>query len=204
MKGDFQVSAFSDWCRSWSRWYLVPVARFFAKMGFTPNGVTLLGAFAYLLCGLVLGLGYRQLSGWMLAVLGPLDVVDGLLARERGETSRFGAFLDSSIDRFAEFFLFSGLLFYFHTVGELHVMNSFLVLSAMTGSLLVSYTRARAEALGFECRVGLLTRFERLFIFAVGLILGFIEHALVILALFSHFTAIQRMVHVWRLSRPKT
>ncbi len=195
------MSAFSDWCRGWSRYYLEPVARGLSRIGFTPNGVTILGAFAYLLCGVVLGLGYRSTSGWLLALLGPLDVVDGLLARSRGEATRFGAFLDSSIDRFAEFFLFSGLLFYFHKVGTLGIVNAFLVLSAMTGSLLVSYTRARAEALGFECKVGLLTRFERLFIFAVGLIFGIIGPVLVVLALFTHLTAIQRMYHVWKQSR---
>ncbi len=197
------MSAFSDWCRGWSKWYLLPVAKFLGKLGFTPNGVTVLGAVAYLMCGIVLATGHRELSGWLLALFGPLDVVDGLLAREKGQVSPFGAFLDSTIDRFAEFFLFSGLLFYFYKIGDLNIFNSFLILSAMTGSLLVSYTRARAEALGFTCKVGLLTRFERLFIFACSLIFGFVEVALVLLALFTHITAIQRMIHVWHQARIK-
>ena len=197
------MSYFSDWCRGWSRFYLLPVARFLERMGLTPNGVTLLGLFTYFLCGLVLGLGYPVLAGLLLALFGPLDAVDGLLARETGNESRFGAFLDSTADRFAEFFLFTGLLFYFYHIGSLDLFRAFLVLSAMTGSLLVSYTRARAEALGFSCKVGLLTRFERLFILAVGLILGFVNVALVILALFTHVTALQRVFHVWSQAKAK-
>ncbi len=193
--------SFSDWCRGWSRPLYLPVARFLGALGFTPNAVSLLGLAAYGVCGLVLALGHRAAAGWLLAVFGPLDVVDGLLAREKGQTSRFGAFLDSSIDRYAEFFLFTGLtvyLFQYHGAGW---KESCLILSAMTGSLLVSYTRARAEALRYSCKVGLLTRFERLFILAVGLIFNWIYPVLWILAVLTHMTAIQRILHVLYQSR---
>jgi CDP-diacylglycerol--glycerol-3-phosphate 3-phosphatidyltransferase len=163
--------------------------------------VTLAGLLAYGASGLVLGLGYPAAAGWILAFLGPLDVVDGLLAREQSRSGPFGAFLDSTVDRYAEFFLFLGLLIYMvlNEGGGLGVAA--LVLTAMTGSILVSYTRARAEALGFECRVGLLTRFERLFLFAVGLIFGWIYPVLVVLAVLTHVTALQRIFHVYRNSQ---
>ncbi len=80
------------------------------------------------------------------------------------------------------------------------LVEAALVLSAMTGSLLVSYTRARAEALGFSCKVGVLTRFERIFILAVGLIFGWIYPVLVIIAVFTHITALQRIFHVYKQS----
>jgi CDP-diacylglycerol--glycerol-3-phosphate 3-phosphatidyltransferase len=160
--------------------------------------VTLAGLVAYGASGLVLGLGYPAAAGWILAVLGPLDAVDGLLAREQQRSSSFGAFLDSTVDRYAEFFLFLGLLIHM-TLNEGRGLGAaVLILAAMTGSILVSYTRARAEALGFECKVGLLTRFERLFLLAVGLIFGWIYPVLVVLALLTHVTALQRIFHVYR------
>ncbi len=165
-------------------------------MGLTPNAVSLIGLAAYGACGLVLAMGYRAEAGWMLAVFGPLDAVDGLLAREMGKATRFGAFLDSTIDRFAEFFLFFGLMVYLFRFQEAGWEEACLVLSALSGSLLVSYTRARAEALGYFCTVGILTRFERLFIFAVGLIFNWIYSVLWILAVFANLTAVHRILHV--------
>ncbi len=156
-----------------------------------------MGLAAYGATGLVLGLGHPAVAGWMLAVFGPLDAVDGLLARDQGGESTFGAFLDSTVDRYAEFFLYLGLLSYFliHSGGGFR--EAALVLSALTGSILVSYARARAEALGFECKIGILTRFERLFALAVGLIFNWIYPILWFLAIFTHITAIQRIIHVY-------
>ncbi len=190
--------SFSTWCRGWSKPLLLPIAKLFAKLNISPNGVTLIGLLFYGLSGLLLALGLPMWSGIVLAVFGPLDAVDGLLAREYGHQSKFGAFLDSTIDRYAEFFLFIGLLFYLHSHGPKGIIGPLLVLTAMTGSLLVSYTRARAEALGFSCTVGILTRFERLLILAIGLIFNFIMPVLVILAFFTHITAIQRIWHVYK------
>jgi len=190
--------SFSNWCRGWSRPLLLPVARFFAAHNISPNAVTLIGLFFYALSGLMLAFGHRVTAGLILAVFGPLDAVDGLLAREHGNQSRFGAFLDSTMDRYAEFFLFSGLLVYLWTNGHQGIFGPLMVLTAMTGSLLVSYTRARAEALGFSCTVGMLTRLERLVLFAVGLIFNFIVPVLIVLAFFTHVTAIQRIWHVYK------
>ncbi len=191
--------SFSSWCRGWSRPLLMPVAELFARHNISPNGVTLLGLFFYALSGLVLALGHSTASGLILAIFGPLDAVDGLLAREHGNQSRFGAFLDSTMDRYAEFFLFAGLLIYLWGNGHHGILGPLMVLTAMTGSLLVSYTRARAEALGYSCTVGILTRFERLVLLAVGLIFNFLlVPVLVILAFFTHVTAVQRIWHVYK------
>jgi CDP-diacylglycerol--glycerol-3-phosphate 3-phosphatidyltransferase len=192
--------SFSDWCRNWSRPLLLPVARFFAHLGLTPNGVTILCLFSYACTGIALGLGFPVLAGFMLAVLGPLDAVDGLLAREQGKETKTGAFLDSTLDRYAEVFLFAGLLYYLFQINNNYFLNAFLIFISITGSILVSYNRARAEALGFSCKVGLLTRFERLLILAIGLITGWIYPALIILSIFTHLTAIHRLIHVIKQS----
>ena len=192
--------SFSDWCRDWFKPYLLSVAHFLGRLGLSPNMVSIIGLIAYGVSGLVLGMGYPAAAGWLLAVFGPLDAIDGLLAREQGLVSPFGAFLDSTVDRYAEFFLFLGLLVYLILHRQGGLLEAALVLSAMTGSLLVSYTRARAEALGFSCKVGVFTRFERLFLLAVGLIFGWIYPVLVILAIFTHITVLQRIFHVYRQS----
>ncbi|MDL1958459.1 MAG: CDP-alcohol phosphatidyltransferase family protein [Deltaproteobacteria bacterium] len=192
--------SFSDWCRDRFKPYLLLVARFLGWLGLSPNMVSIIGLIAYGASGLVLGMGHPAAAGWLLAVFGPLDAVDGLLAREQGQVSPFGAFLDSTVDRYAEFFLFLGLMAYLMLHRQGGLVEAALVLAAMTGSLLVSYTRARAEALGFSCKVGVLTRFERLFLFAVGLIFGWIYPILVILAVFTHITALQRIIYVYRQS----
>lgn len=193
--------SFSDWCRERFKPYLLLVARFLGWIGLSPNMVSIIGLIAYGASGLVLGMGHPAAAGWLLVVFGPLDAVDGLLAREQGLASPFGAFLDSTVDRYAEFFLFLGLLVYLILYRHGELLEAALVLSAMTGSLLVSYTRARAEALGFSCKVGVLTRFERIFILAVGLIFGWIYPILVILAVFTHITALQRIIYVYKQSR---
>lgn len=192
--------SFSDWCRERFRPYLLLVARFLGWLGLSPNMVSIVGLIAYGASGLVLGMGHPAAAGWLLAVFGPLDAVDGMLAREQRRVSPFGAFLDSTVDRYAEFFLFLGLMAYLMLHRQGGLLEAALVLAAMTGSLLVSYTRARAEALDFNCKVGVLTRFERLFLLAVGLIFGWIYPILVILAVFTHITALQRIIHVYRQS----
>lgn len=177
------------------------MARFLGRLGLSPNAVSLLGLVAYGISGLILASGHPVMAGWLLAVFGPLDAVDGLLAREQANESRFGAFLDSTVDRYAEFFLFLGLLVYLLRYTEAGLLEAALVLAALAGSLLISYARARAEALGFSCKVGLLTRFERLVIFAVGLIFGWILPILGVLAVLTNVTALQRIYHVYRQAR---
>ncbi len=192
------MSAFSDAMREWTSSALFPLVRLLNRANISPNAITLTGAGSYILIAVALALGHGLLAGVLIAILGPLDLIDGLLARTTGKKTAFGAFLDSTMDRYAEFFLFIGLIFYFLRNNGLDPITFIAIFSAMTGSIMVSYARARAEALGFSCKVGLFTRFERLFLLASSLILGFEHIALLILAILTHFTAVHRIIHVWK------
>jgi len=179
--------------------FLLPLVRALARVKIPPNAVSIAGFIGVGLAGLAIALGHISWGGILLLVFGPLDAVDGLLARKTNQASTFGAFLDSTLDRYAEIALFLGLTYYFLKEGStIGVLLSFLTL---TGSLMVSYARARAEGLKMECKVGLFTRFERLLALTLGLITGFILPVLVILALLTHYTALQRILHVYRQSQ---
>jgi len=110
-------------------------------------------------------------------------------------TNKFGAFLDSTLDRYSDSFVLFGILIYAGDRGL--VLETRLVFITLVGSLLVSYTRARAEGLGIDCKVGLLTRLERFLIVTFMLIAGQITVGLVVLAALTHLTVVQRMIHVW-------
>jgi CDP-diacylglycerol--glycerol-3-phosphate 3-phosphatidyltransferase len=144
----------------------------------------------------VLAQGYERCAGVLIVVVGLFDALDGALARSTGQTSRFGAFLDSTLDRFAEIALYLGLLYLYRA----DPLATVLVYLSITGSLMVSYTRARAEGLGLECKVGFFTRLERLGVLVLGLLLERTILALLVLAVFSNLTALQRMWHVWRVT----
>ena len=130
----------------------------------------------------------------------PLDAFDGALARKLGrEQGGFGAFLDSTLDRFAEIILFGGFIFYFVRQGnEMMLAVAYI---AITGSIMVSYTRARAESLGLDAKIGVLSRVERYAVMMLFLVLNLPHVALIILAIFTYFTAFQRMFHVWKQTR---
>jgi len=127
-------------------------------------------------------------------LMGPLDAVDGALARRQSRQTPFGAFLDSVTDRYDELVLLGGLLYYFSTAGNLTgIMLAYL---AAAGAVLVSYTRARAEALGFEAKVGILSRVERYLILIPGLLFHIPLVSVSIIAVLGNLTAIQRLFHV--------
>ncbi len=191
------LSSISELCREKARPLLLPVVRWFELMGLSPNDVTLFGLLCYALCGIAIASDHLLTAASIIVFFGPLDVIDGMLARETGRVSRLGAFLDSVTDRYAEFFVFLGILAYVIMHREAGVAGSFLVLLAWTGSFMVSYTRARAESLGYKCSVGLFTRFERMVMLAVILATGWIYEGMLILAICTHFTALQRIMHVF-------
>jgi CDP-diacylglycerol--glycerol-3-phosphate 3-phosphatidyltransferase len=139
--------------------------------------------------------GRRELiwAGIVLVVLGPLDNLDGALARRLNQTSKTGAFLDSNFDRLSEVALFLGMLWYYQRNGA--TTEVILIYLAITGSVLVSYARARAEALGAECEIGLMTRMERFLVLVAGLFSGYVVVALALLAVLTYFTVLQRIWH---------
>jgi CDP-diacylglycerol--glycerol-3-phosphate 3-phosphatidyltransferase len=147
----------------------------------------------------VLALGRQWVGALLIVLAGGFDALDGALARLSGQTSAFGAFLDSTLDRVAEAAIYGGLLFFYVRGGAW--LEPVMIYVTVVGSFLVSYTRARAEGLGIECKGGLLTRLERLVILVIALIIGQIPIALVLLAVLTNVTALQRAVHVWRATR---
>lgn len=177
------------------------VAGFFLKIGLTPNAVTLLGLAGSIGAAVLIALGMPLWGGIILLLMAPLDAVDGAMARLSGRSSKFGAFLDSVIDRYSELFIYAAILYMFFEQGNfLGVMVCF---AAASGAVLVSYTRARAEALGFDAKVGVMTRVERSIVMIVGLLFGIIVISLVIIAVLAHLTAMMRMVTVWKQAKSR-
>lgn len=144
-------------------------------------------------------------GGTLVLVAGAFDMLDGALARVNNQKSSFGAFFDSTMDRMSEAAVLLGLLIAFlrtvdrNPYAEAGAILSFLV---MVGSIMISYTRARAEGLHLDCEVGWLQRPERIGILGVGLLLPqpFLLAVLTALVIFTHVTVVQRVVHVWRLT----
>lgn len=184
-----------------------PVAEWLIRLGVRPNLITSGSALVVVAAGAAFGLGAVRLAAVCLLVSGLLDVLDGAVARRGGMTSAFGAFLDSTLDRVGDAALFAGIAVYLRTAsgGALSAVGLLAVLAALSGSLLVSYARARAEALGIVCRQGIAQRAERILGIAVPTLIfgagpgGILLLAIVLLlALASWVTVVQRVVLVYR------
>ena len=168
----------------------------FLRLGLTPNHITLLGLLGNIGAATLIIYGYLQWGGLLAALMAPLDAVDGAMARLQGNTSRFGAFFDSVTDRYDELILLGALIIYFFNQSDrLGVVLTFL---AAMGSVLVSYTRARAEGLDLKAKVGVLTRIERSFILIIGLLIGRPIFSVGIIAVLANITAVQRIAWVWK------
>jgi len=192
-------ASFSDWARGWSARLIEPVAGALGRMGLTPNMLTLIGLALIFVTAVVIALGYTTLGGALFLLSGVFDALDGTLARLTNRKTRFGAFLDSTSDRYADAAILFGMMVPFLRAGQ--PTQVILAFVAVVGSVLVSYTRARAEGLGLECKVGLLTRLERFIIIAVGLLFNWVTPVLWVMAVLTNFTAIQRIVYVWQVTR---
>jgi len=154
------------------------IAGFLLKIGLTPNSITILGVVLSAGVAVLISMGYITWAGILIVIAAPMDALDGSMARLKGISSSFGAFLDSVTDRYSEMIIF---------------------ISAV-GSIMVSYTKARAESLGFSAKVGILTRVERVLVLAPCLIFNIPIVALWILAVLGNFTAIQRILFVRKQS----
>ena len=197
-------ASFSDWVRTWDKRFLAPIATALGRAGLTPNMLTLMGLALVLVTAVVLALGYTTWGGVLFLLAGAFDALDGTLARLTNRKTRFGAFLDSTCDRYADAAILFGVMVPFLRAGQ--QTEVILAFVAIIGSVLISYTRARAEGLGLECKVGLLTRLERFLIIAVALILGsfmpvVVTLALWLLAVLTNLTALQRVIYIWRVTR---
>ncbi|MGP1548385.1 MAG: CDP-alcohol phosphatidyltransferase family protein [Prevotella sp.] len=201
-------------------YYLInPLIRGMIKVGITPNIVTFIGflgnmaaAGMFIYAATLTGGRYAWIGygGWVLIASSLFDMMDGRLARLGNMSSTFGAFWDSTLDRYSELVSLGGIVgFYFGLEGETWGLDNtvwgILTLAAMIGSVMVSYVRARAEGLGLDCKVGIMQRPERVVVLCLGAIVaGFIDNgipvcvAILIIAVLSNITAFWRIAHVYK------
>jgi CDP-diacylglycerol--glycerol-3-phosphate 3-phosphatidyltransferase len=208
------------WKERGRSWFL-PIARELAARGVTPDALTIAGFAFSLLAALLFARGDFVPATFVLGLTGLCDMLDGDVARLSNSSSRFGAFLDSTLDRAGEGAIFAGIAcFYFARAQGAALWleegsgsrfsdpegrsTAVLALATLILSFLVSYTRARAEGLGLECKVGIMERPERLLLLLMGALLGprFMPGVLGILFLLTLVTVLQRVYHVRRLTRP--
>jgi CDP-diacylglycerol--glycerol-3-phosphate 3-phosphatidyltransferase len=181
--------------RGWIAAPLSKIAQWLERTGVTPNALTLIGFALTIIVAVVLALGQLLIGGLLLIAAALFDTLDGALARHAGLTSTFGAFFDSTMDRYSEAVTLIALIYYYSAQpdGRTAVL---LLAATLVGSLMVSYTRARAEGLGIECKEGFFQRTERIVVLIIGLVTGWMLPVLAILALLTNVTAIQRIVSV--------
>ena len=184
----------TDYLRLWFKWFLDPLGGFFNRLGITPNMMTMLGLLGNTVGAYFLARGEMLTGGLFVLLMTPVDALDGTMARLRGESSDFGAFVDSVTDRYSELIIYGGLMYYFLSIGD--PLGGLLVFGAAAGSVLVSYVKARAEGLGYEAKVGVLTRVERYLVLAPSLVFNQVLIGLTIIAVLANITALQRIWHV--------
>ena len=184
----------TDFLRARFKGIVDPVAIMLNRLGLTPNAMTLTGLIGNAIAAYLLSQGNMLAGGLLVMAMGPIDALDGTMARLRGEPNSFGAFVDSVADRYSELLMFGGLLF--HYTQQADWLAAAGVYLAAAGSVLVSYTRARGQSLGMDTKVGILTRFERYAVLAPSLILNYPLVGIWIVAIFANVTAIQRIYDV--------
>lgn len=186
----------TDLLRQRAAFFIEPVITPLARMGLSPNVLTIGGMLAHFVVAWLITQGEMRWAAVAILLIAPLDALDGALARKLGRKPGFGAFLDSTLDRLAEIVLFGGFILYYAEQGDtVLIAVSYL---AITGSLMVSYARARAEALDLSCKIGILSRVERYVVLTLFLLLDLPVIALAIIAVFAYITVGQRILHVWR------
>lgn len=175
------------------------IASFLLRIRMQPNHITFLGLLGSIAAGVLIAFGHLLWAGLLAAIMAPLDAVDGAMARLKGSPTKFGSFFDSVIDRYDELFLLAGLTYHF--IQQANTWGVMLTFGAAAGSVLVSYTRAKAEALGLNAKVGFMTRIERSIVLIIGLLVGKPLVSVGIIAILANITAIQRIASVWQQSK---
>jgi CDP-diacylglycerol--glycerol-3-phosphate 3-phosphatidyltransferase len=194
-----------DWIKQGYLRLIDPVANWLVKRGVHPNTITCIGTLCTLVGGIIYGTGHIKTGGWFLGLTALFDVLDGTVARRSNRSSTFGAFLDSTLDRLADGFVLGGLAVFYAT-SRLHSSVPMLIvcLMGLIGAFLTSYTRARAEALGLDAKVGMLQRPERVVLLSApqaffGLVFNgwVLAIIIVILTVTAWITVIQRVAYVY-------
>jgi CDP-diacylglycerol--glycerol-3-phosphate 3-phosphatidyltransferase len=179
-----------------------PIVSPLAKIGVTPNMISAFGFAGNVAAGALAAGGHYVWASALMLIFSALDLLDGALARKTGTVTKFGAVFDSVLDRISEAAVLGGVLFHYTQVGD-HTQEIVLCYAAIVGSIMVSYVRARAEGEGLTLREGLFTRAERVILLGGALLIGHgvVLWALWVLAVLSHFTAVQRVAAVWQKLR---
>jgi phosphatidylglycerophosphate synthase len=175
-----------------------PLNQIARRIPLSPNTLTIVGFLITVIAAFVIPQNIR-LGGILILIGGVLDILDGAVARTKGQTTQFGAFLDSVLDRYSDAFLFLALAWYLAERGSHE--GAFLSLGTLVGAFLISYTRARAEGLGKTCHTGIMERSERIILLAFAAITGWLLPILWIMLILTHITVLQRIYHVWRILR---
>lgn len=192
-----------DWLKNWYVGSLNPIVRFSTACNIHPNFFTTISFLISLWAAQVLASGHLRWGGILILVSGTFDIIDGAVARASKRVTKFGALYDSTLDRYAELAVFFGILGYFINTGysdfTLIVMP---IALAICGSFMVSYVRARAEGLGYECKIGMMQRPERIVLLGFGAIFHdrILMIFIILIAVLSNLTAIQRILYIWKLS----
>jgi CDP-diacylglycerol--glycerol-3-phosphate 3-phosphatidyltransferase len=190
--------------RGWDR-LMNPVGRGLARAGATPNGVTYFGVLLQAVVAVLILQGRLLLAGLITIVAAFSDAFDGAVAKARGTTTKFGAFLDSTTDRLSDALIFIPIAWLYGVDPDIAERDvpwvAAVALATLVFSFLVSYTKARAESLGYDCNVGIAERAERLIVIIAALILDLVPVALVILSVAAFVTFLQRMAHVQAQAR---
>jgi len=194
-----------DWIKNGYLRLVDPVANWMVRKGVHPNTITVFGTVCTVVGGIIYATGHIRTGGWFLGLTALFDVMDGTVARRSNQSSTFGAFLDSTLDRVADGFVLGGLAVFYAT-SQLHRSVPMLIVAllGLVGAFMTSYTRARAEALGLDAKVGLLQRPERVVLLsAPQAFFGLVFHGWVlaiiitILTVTAWITVIQRVVYVY-------
>jgi phosphatidylglycerophosphate synthase len=185
---------FSDYLRKIFRQPLEVLGNFFYKLGVKPNVLTFAGVIGTLVGAIFVAIGKLQLGGVIIMIMSAVDVLDGAVARAGGEPEEFGAFVDSVSDRYSDLIILGSILWYFVEAED--YLAGVVTFLAAAGSVLVSYVRARAQSLGYEAKVGILARAERIMVIVAALILNKPFMGVLIIAVLGNITAFQRIAHV--------
>jgi CDP-diacylglycerol---glycerol-3-phosphate 3-phosphatidyltransferase len=179
------------------------IASVLAFFRLTPNILTITGVFLNAIVAYVLVEGRFFLAGWLYLTVSMTDLLDGILARQKNMATPFGGFLDSVMDRFGDAVIFTGLLLHYAFIQNIPCI--LITLAALIGALITSYTRARAEVLIPKCKVGFMERPERVFLLAIGLIFDRVPICLLLMAISSLITIIDRIIYTKKaLEKPES
>src|SRR5262245_42025168 len=176
-----------------------PIGRALFRLRLRPNHLTVAGLGVSLLAASAFVAGRTQLAGCLLLLAGLFDFFDGSLARASKQVTPFGGFLDSVIDRYSDLVVLLGIVVLFARTP--HTRGAVIAMAGLVGSVMVSYTKARAESIGVACNVGMMERPERMICLIVGAVFDVLEPALWVLAILANLTALQRIVFTWRAAR---